>query len=190
MNKYFLTLALSSALYGCAEAPVQPPVATPKPVKPQACIGATALPAALQDSFEAVEDGALLDKSLGKANKGALCQGQVYRSKWGSKIVLFRAWNSVKSYTEFGRWWAFVKPEGKIADYRKNYAICYNWTPLDMLDECTLKPGTKIVVGTGQSVECEADLVYPTSEAQQIYIDDAKSALTDCVTYTGVFHWQ
>ncbi|MGY6274861.1 hypothetical protein [Methylomonas sp. MgM2] len=190
MTRRLISLVVLNFLCGCAEIAFQPATETPAPMLPQACPGTTVLPFTLRDSFETIEDQALLAKAKGKENEGSLCQAQVYQSKEGTSVVLYRAWNSIKPYSKLGSWWTFSKPEGKIADYRKDYEICYQWTPLDMLVQCTLKPGKKVVVGTGQSVECPEKQIYPVSATQQIYIDNAESALNDCVTFTGVFSWR
>jgi hypothetical protein len=33
-------------------------------------------------------------------------------------------------------------------------------------------------------------LTYPVSDRQQIYIDEASKAVSDCVTYNGEFSWK
>jgi hypothetical protein len=193
MSKYYIViLAGSSFLYGCADTAItikheaEPTALSQR----QACAGTTALSSSLASSFEPAEDGALLAKAIGKKDQGLLCNGKVYQSKADSKIRLFRAWNSTNQKSKLGSWWAFIKPTGKIAAYRKDYEICYQWTPLDMLVECTLKPGVKVVVGAGQSAQCSQYLTYPVSANQQIFIDNVESSLSDCKTFSGVFSWQ
>lgn len=161
----------------------------PSQCKP-ACLGTTELPAALSGQFVAVQDCALLAKAIGQPNAGSLCQGQVYESKGDSRVALFRAWNSTNPGSKLGNWWAFDKPEGRVADYRMGFEICYQWSPLDMLVRCTLKPGTKVVVGTGQSAQCSQYLSYPVSDRQQVYIENAGESVVDCATQDGVFAWQ
>ncbi|UXI04634.1 hypothetical protein [Photobacterium sp. TY1-4] len=148
------------------------------------------LPQGIAAHFEAADDPALLSSALGEPEQGKLCQGQVYQSKPDAKVVLFRAWNSTNPNSQFGQWWAFHQPSGKIAAYRSDYEICYQWSPLDKLVSCTLKPGTKVVVGNGQSAKCSAYLTYPTSEKQQVYLVDAANAVMDCSVYDGVMSWQ
>lgn len=190
MNKHYTVMfAVSIFLYGCADT-VTTINHKAEPIQPQACSGTTALPLPLASSFESAEDSALLAKAIGKKDQGSLCNGQVYQSKAGSQIRLFRAWNSTNPKSKLGNWWAFAKPAGKIADYRKDYEICYQWTPLDMLVECTLKPRVKVVVGAGQSAQCSQYLTYPVSATQQIFIDNAETALSDCKIFSGVFSWQ
>ncbi|MDD5273865.1 MAG: hypothetical protein PHU14_14265 [Methylovulum sp.] len=182
MKNYLVIISALSVLYGCTTTTVKP--------TPQACAGTAALPLSLASDFESVEDTVLLTKAIGTENKGALCRGQVYRSKTTSQIMLFRAWNSTNPNSKFGNWWTFNKPTGKVADYRKDYGICYQWTPLDMLVQCTLKPSVKVVVGAGQSVQCSQCLTYPVSATQQLFIENSESALSNCTTFSGVLSWQ
>jgi hypothetical protein len=189
MLKYLTTAAVCSLLFGCAHLPKPGPEAPTAPA-PQACIGSTALPPSLSAQFEPVADEALLAKAVGKEKQGALCQGRVYQAKAEASVVLFRAWNSTNPNSRLGSWWAMEKPEGRIVDYRKDYEICYQWTPLDMLVQCKVKPGAKVVIGPGQSMECSQYLTYPASARQQVFIDNAESALSDCTNAFGVFGWQ
>ena len=154
------------------------------------CIGNSSLPENIVDEFDLIDDEVLLNKTLGKPEKGKLCQGQVYKSKKDSQIVIYRAWNSTNPNSKFGKWWAFQKPTGDISKYRSDYEICYQWSPLDKLVSCTLKADTKVVVGTGQSAECSEFLTYPVSNKQQVYIDDASNSLTNCTTFKGEFSWK
>ena len=156
----------------------------------QICMGSTKLPDNVASSFVPIKDMPLLEKALGSPKKGKLCQGEAYISNENSNIIIFRAWNSTNSNSKLGNWWAFSKPSGKIATYRAEYEICYQWSPLDKLVSCTLKSNTKVVVGTGQSTECSEYLSYEVSDKQQIYIEDASSSLTDCTVFDGEFSWK
>jgi hypothetical protein len=138
---------------------------------------------------EPVDDPVLLGKSLGKHGKGNLRQGRVYKSKKGSDVVVFRTWNNTHPGSKLGNWWTFEKPAGKISTYRSEYAICVEWSPIDMLVRCSLRPEQKIVVGTGQSAKCK-HMTFPVSDAQQIFIDDAGTVLTDYTVYDGEFNWK
>lgn len=195
MPRFFSLIAACGVLAGCASvqqtpSPTSPAAQTPPPASPPACPAPAALPAPLAAQFEPVTDDALLTKALGQVDKGGLCTGQVYQAKADANVMLFRAWNSTNPNSKLGKWWAFGKPEGKTADYRKDYVICYEWTPLDMLAQCRVKAGTKIVVGPGQSMQCSQYLTYPASARQQVYIDDAAGSLDNCSTFNGTFSWQ
>jgi len=184
--KNLLTTLLLFVLYGCASFSPENEVQNTA----QLCSGSTNLPEHLTHKFETVEDQELLKKALGKPGKGDLCQGRVYQSKVESQIILYRAWNSTNPDSKFGKWWAFHKPVGKIATYRSDYEICYQWSPLDMLVSCTLKPEVKVVVGNGQSAICSKYLTYPASAKQQIFIEKASKSVTSCRIFEGHFSWQ
>lgn len=154
------------------------------------CVGSTELPAAFSDHFKSTTDEALLIESLGEPLKGKLCQGQVYESKQATEVVIYRAWNSTNPGSKLGRWWALYEPSGAVADYREDYEICYQWSPLDKMERCTLKPGTKVVVGNGQSAFCSEYLTYSVSESQQVYIQDAAAVVENCTTFTAEFRWK
>ncbi|WP_432468514.1 hypothetical protein [Agarivorans sp. Z349TD_8] len=186
MKNLFSSL-LISLLFACSSTTIKSPsLAKAEPE----CLGSVALPADMQDQFEVIDDQQLLNQALGKPNQGKLCQGQVYRSKLATQVTVYRAWNSTNPNSQFGQWWAFQQPSGEIAKYRADYEICYQWSPLDKLVRCTLKPQTKVVVGNGQSAECSAYLSYPVSSEQQIYIDDAENSLLECNTLNGEFSWK
>ncbi len=173
-------------LYGCSIYPIGKETQTTS----RLCLGSTNLPDYLTDKFVLIEDKQLLNKALGLTNEGKLCQGKVYKSKPDTQITIFRAWNSTNPNSKFGKWWAFREPAGKISAYRSEYEICYQWSPLDKLVRCTLKPGVKVVAGTGQSAECSEYLTYPVSDKLQIYIDDASMSVTDCSIFDGEFNWK
>ncbi len=154
------------------------------------CLGNTQIPAEFEDSFEPIEDKDLLNLTLGRPNEGKLCWGQVYQSTEDSQITVYRAWNSTNPNSQMGKWWAFYEPSGMVSQYRSDYEICYEWSPLDKLACCKLKPGVRVVVGTGQSATCSPYLTYLTSEQKQIYLQDASESVMDCTVYDLIFNWQ
>ncbi len=106
-------------------------------------------------------------KALGASGDGKLCTGRVYLAE--QSVTVYRVWNSTKSYSAFGGWWSFDRPRGPRQDYRKANEICPSWSSLDRMTSCSIKIGTKIVVGPGQSANCE-DFTYPKSAVNQVYI--------------------
>lgn len=169
-----LRLALSlSLLTACAEppppaTPPQPPpaVVTPPPATPSvgsACPGKIEV----QDGLKEVSDEALLKQALGEPGKGSLCTGKVYEAV--KPVTVYRVWNKAKAYTQLGRWWSFGKPAGPVDAYRAANAICPEWSALDVVSECKLKPGAKIVVGPGQSATCEKG-GFPASATNQVFV--------------------
>ena len=155
-----------------------------------ACLGNTALPPVLAGRLRPVDDPALLAHALGEPMAGGLCQGQVYQVREDARVRVYRAWNSTNPGSELGQWWAAQEPAGKVAQYRRDYEICYQWSPLDRLTHCMLAAGARVVVGTGQSARCSEFLAYPVSAAQQIFIEDAGAVVTDCETFDAEFSWR
>jgi len=199
MKKFVVLSVIAFGLSGCANYPMgtmdtgsEPQTATPALTSDveQACLGTTDLPVNMVGQFDAANDPELLNSTIGSPNKGMLCQGKVYESKANAQVTLYRAWNSTNPGSKLGKWWAFNQPAGEVAQYRSDFEICYQWSPLDKLVRCELKPGTKVVVGNGQSAECSAYLTYPVSAAQQIYIEDAANSVINCQTFTGEFSWK
>ena len=180
--KRLLTTLMLLTLYGCASQATR--------VKSAPCPGDTLLPKQLAGDFVPAEDKTLLHAALGPTGKGGLCQGRVYQNRASADIVLYRAWNSTNPNSRLGHWWAFSQPAGAVSRYRADYEICYQWSPLDRLVRCHLKPGVKLVIGPGQSTVCSDYLSYPASAAKQIYIEDAATQVLDCVTYEGEFAWK
>lgn len=185
MRSLFTTILLFT-LHGCAGFPIETEIQAPAPF----CLGDSNLPEDLASEFQPIDDERLLNKALGSPNEGKLCQGRVYKSNAGADVTLFRAWNSTNPNSKFGKWWAFREPAGRISTYRADYEICYQWSPLDKLVICTLKPETSVVVGTGQSAECSEYVTYPVSAAKQIYLDDASLSLINCTEFDGEFSWK
>lgn len=154
------------------------------------CLGTVELPAGFSDLLEPITDDELLKTALGMPEEGKLCQGKVYQVKDDASVTLYRAWNSTNENSRLGNWWAFSKPEGKIAGYRSEYEICYQWSPLDKMTQCDFKAGSKVVIGTGQSAKCSEYLSYPASPALQLYIEDVISARVSCQDFDGLFQWE
>jgi hypothetical protein len=154
------------------------------------CPGTVDLPVEFAGRLEPAEDDTLLKASLGAPNAGSLCQGKVYEVvPDDAEVTIYRAWNSTNPNSRLGKWWSFTRPNGKVAQYRTDYEICYQWSPLDKLTQCKLKPGTKLVVGTGQSATCSQYQSYPASAAKQIYLD-SQLAVHDCKDYDLDFSWE
>lgn len=164
-------------------------------VKVVECKGDTQLPVALLGKLDIATDPALLANAIRKPGEGGLCQGQVYQVKAGETITVYRIWNSRNNYSKTGRWWVPTQPLGNERSYRDDFGICYTWSPLDKLLKCQLKAGTKVVVGSGQSVSCPPannhpkTYVIPASAQKQLYIENAKEAVVNCVEFDNEFSW-
>jgi len=132
----------------------------------------------------------LLGQALGAPGEGRLCSGRVYTVTGKGTVTVYRLWNSTNPQSRLGRWWGLARPEGSVSGYRRDSAVCYQWSPLDRLTACTLQPGARLVVGPGQSAECSQYLTYPASPALQVYIDDASAAVAGCRDYEAYFDWR
>ncbi len=52
----------------------------------------------------------------------------LYKQAVYRPVKIYRVWNKAKPYTQLGRWWSFSVPKGPVDDYRKNNAICLEWS--------------------------------------------------------------
>ena len=84
--------------------------------------------------------------------------------------TVYRVWTAAKAYTQLGGWWSFTAPRGPRAAYQRDNAICAEWSALDTVSSCTIKLGTRIVVGPGQSADCEGDADFAASATNQVFI--------------------
>ena len=173
-----------------APMPVAPVAAAVAPTSADACIGSNSLPAQVASAFVEVQDAALLAQAVQPPTKGGLCQAKVYQST--APVMIYRAWNSTNPGSRIGSWWAFEKASGSVSQYRRDYEICTQYSPLDTLTQCKLKAGSLIVVGTGQSAQCDQYLTYPASASRQIYMpkDKANVAVDNCEDFEGEFAWK
>ena len=115
-----------------------------------------------------ISDAALLASAIGAPLASALCKGKVFQTT--KPMTVYRVWDASKSYTMYGKWWTFDLPKGPRDMYRVKNDICPEWSPLDKLSSCTIKVGSKIVVGPSQSAKCADGSVLPASAANQVYI--------------------
>ena len=142
--------------------------ATPRPALPlqppsAACVGYVQE----QEGLREVPDPELLRQALGFPGKGSLCTARVFEAV--RPVTVYRVWNKAKPYTQLGRWWSFAAPKGPVAEYRRDNAICPEWSALDVVSACKLKVGARVVVGPGQSAECK-DGTYPASATNQVFV--------------------
>jgi len=158
----FLLAVCLQTLAACrGETPA--PVAPPQPVAP--CSGTVEA----HDGLAAIEDPALLKQALGEPGKGDLCTGKAFAVTRPLKV--YRVWDKAKAGTQLGRWWSFARPAGPVEAYRLANVICPEWSALDIVSECTLKPGSHVVMGPGQSATC-AGGPYPASPTNQVFVNN------------------
>jgi len=129
-----------------------------------ACRGAITVPVV---GLTAIDDPQLIQSALGKSGEGKLCAGRVYQVT--APLTVYRVWNRSKSYSLYGRWWSLTRPTGPRAKYRKANDICPSWSELNEMIACTVIPGSRLVIGPGQSLTCK-DMTLPASPVNQVYI--------------------
>ncbi|MCF6777436.1 hypothetical protein L3V83_12775 [Thiotrichales bacterium 19X7-9] len=153
------------------------------------CTGDLSPPSQLSSNLKPINDKKKHHKAIKEPLSGALCQGRTYQVV--KHFTIYRLWNSTNNNSQLGHWWVFDKPQGLISDYRANYGICYQWSPLDRLVSCTITEGATLIIGTGQSIKCSEYLQYPTSNYKQIYINQntLKKKLINCTTEKAYFNW-
>lgn len=162
-----------------AEPAASAPAGTSEP--PIACAGdVDTPPAGLVPADEAAPSFA-----IGTPGKGALCRGKVFTVK--EPVTVYRVftakYETVKKAGPTGAYWSFTKPTGSMDAYRGTYEICAEWNDLDTLNECKVDAGAKIVLGPGQSADCDSGTKYPASAANQVLIvkgEDGKVPVSGC----------
>lgn len=154
----------------------------------QQCVGEVVAPPIFVPLLTEVDDIDIVAGSVKANGEGGLCKAKAYRVN--KPFEIYRAWNSNNPASEKGNWWSFSMPSGKMAEYRRDYAICPKWSPLDMMTRCIVKQGTHLVLGTGQSAMCNPFLTYKKSPGIQIYIENAGQSTMECKSYFGMFSWQ
>lgn len=163
-------------LCGCASAPVQetPSFGSELPGSDTAaCVGQ--VPATVQ-GLSAASNDQLIAAARGLPDKGGVCAAAVFAAV--EPVQVYRVYDSAKSYSALGSWWALTRPDGTLDQYRAAFAICPEWGPRDRLVVCRLKPGSQIVLGTTQSIKCAGETSYPQSANIQVYIPNDSRAQT------------
>ncbi|WP_206956273.1 hypothetical protein [Trinickia acidisoli] len=180
------------ALSGCASmAPQsqpqpQPPIAGAPGAPLAQCVGAIEPPYGLTP----ISAPALLAKTVLPPEKGGLCMGLAYEVT--QPLTVYRVWDSSKPWSQYGSWWSFNPPAGPRDAYRRKNEICPSWSALDRVTQCRLKPGAEVVIGPGQSAQCDAkdgNISYPPSAEMQVYVpndnsDPSKLLVSNCVQET------
>ena len=80
--------------------------------------------------------------------------------------------------SRIGQWWTFDAPAGTLASFRQRYEVCEKWGTLRWVAQCTLRRGSVVVIGPGQSVSAETcgkpTESYPANDRDmQVYIHEA-----------------
>lgn len=164
MMRMAMWVAVSVAVSACAALPrgSSGPVAG---IDGVACAGGVPV---TDPNLKISDNDALLGKARGVSGKGGTCDGQVYAVS--APVKLYRVYDASKGYTQRGSWWALEKPGGTRESYRANYAICPEWSAVDALVECEIRPGTQVVIGSTQSAICADQTELPKTAALQVYV--------------------
>lgn len=123
--------------------------------------------------------------AIGAPGKGSLCEGKVFSVK--VPVTVYRVFTAdfqtAKKAGPTGAYWTLEMPSGSKDNYRTNYEICAEWNDLDMLNTCKVNVGAKVVIGPGQSADCDSGTKYPPSASNQVLIikeQDGKVPVSDC----------
>mgnify|MGYP000141189616 CR=1 FL=1 len=165
-SRSILSALVLTSLVGCSNVYQSEQANTDMATDGEACVGTIM---AVPDGLRPVQDAQLLAEASGEDGQGKLCEGRVFEAE--KPITVYRVWNSDKDYTLYGRWWSLQKPEGPKAKYRKANGICPSWSALDVMSQCKLKVGAKIVIGPGQSAQCK-DFTFEKSATNQVFINN------------------
>jgi hypothetical protein len=109
--------------------------------------------------FSVVNNDDLLASARAVSGKGGICAARAFVAV--EPIVVYRVYDVAKGNANYGKWWSFNRPAGPKDAYRAAYGICKEWSNLDRLISCQVKPGAEIVLGTTQSADCQ-DVSYKT----------------------------
>ncbi|UTH75977.1 hypothetical protein [Chromobacterium sp. IIBBL 290-4] len=160
-----ILVSLSLVLAACATTPPSQPKQSAS-----GCVGNVMPPPA---GLSAAQNAALLSQAVGSPGKGGLCEGAVFQQEAAAAVIVYRVWDGSKPYSQLGRWWSFSPPQGSVAQYRADNAICPSWSQLNRVVRCQLKAGVQVAVGPGQSATCSPDPDYPPSPVNQVYIPNS-----------------
>ena len=157
-------LVLSFAISGCANLANYSGSGL-QGIDGEACAGsvATSVPGLVEAG-----NPTLLAKAQFQSGKGGVCLAKVFSAT--TPVVLYRVFDASNPYSRFGSWWSLKRPSGSRDDYRVAFAICREWSSLDRLISCEVRPGTQIVVGTTQSAECSDGSTYAKTAENQVFV--------------------
>lgn len=135
---------------------------------------------------------AVLSEAVKPVGNGGISAGLVV--KLTKDVTIYRLWSGPEKKDEkgntnrLGSWWSYDSPTGKADTYRVNYEICKNWNDLTWVATCTLKSGSVVAIGPGQSVTaltCKDKTGgenYPANPVDwQLYIDKAWTRSSELV---------
>src|SRR5580765_2572256 len=120
--------------------------------------------------------------ATGKPGEGKVTRPYVVRLTKDTRVYRLWAGPDVRDAqgrtSRIGQWWTFEAPSGTLASFRTRYEVCEKWDTLRWVASCTLRRGSVVVIGPGQSVSAETcgnpTERYPKNDRDlQVYIKDA-----------------
>lgn len=167
-----VAISFSLALAGCANL-ANNAGSSERGIDGVTCVGSVA------SSIEGLSEAAnasLLSKAQMQTGKGGVCSAKVFSAT--APVVLYRVFDAGRPHTKFGGWWSLRHPGHSKLQYRAANAICPEWSPLDRLVSCEVRPGTQIVLGTTQSAECADGSTYAkTAETPVFVANDGRAGI-------------
>jgi len=109
-----------------------------------------------------------------------------YENTNKEKVTLYRVWDKNYPPSKIARWWSLDDPRlMKKNEYRRKNAICPEWSPLNAIVRCTLKPGGQFMIGRTEAVSCRSYNI-PASDTLQIFLVDPWYDIdeTSCETWS------
>ncbi|KFB76745.1 MAG: hypothetical protein J5X22_22320 [Candidatus Accumulibacter sp.] len=165
MTKYMApALALLVALSGCANL-TGDTGSNDRGLDGIPCVGTVVSTA---EGLAESTNSSLLGKAQMPTGKGGVCSAKVFAAT--APVVLYRVFDASKPYTKFGVWWSLKRPGNSKVDYRSENAICPEWSNLDRLTHCEIRPGTQVVLGTTQSAICADGSLFAKTAAIQVFV--------------------
>lgn len=166
VSRRITLLAFTLGLSACSSIQHLTQPNTPaKGIDGAACVGHA--PAHI-NGLKPVKDDNLTRYAQGITDKGGLCDSKTFKAV--EPITVYRVYDGSKPYTATGRWWSFNQPVPPKDQYRKDNAICPEWSNLDRLTVCKIQVNAVIAVGTTQSATCADGSTYPKNANIQVYI--------------------
>ena len=160
-------MPLALAVAGCANLPANTATigGETSGVDGLACIGGIG---ATAPGLVEAANPPLVAQAQRQSGNGYLCSARSYVVT--QPVRLYRLTDSTQPYSKLGSFWSFERPTGTRDDYRTQFAICKQWSQLDRLLSCEVRPGSMIVVGTTQSADCGDGITYAKTAANQVFV--------------------
>lgn len=134
----------------------------------KACLGTIQAPI---PGLAEITNPALISQAQLANGKGGTCIAKVFSVT--APVTLYRVFDSTKPHSKLGGWWSLNRPSGSRESYRSAFAICPEWSKLDKVVSCEVRPGTEIVIGTTQSATCADGSTLPKTKENQVFIPNS-----------------